>query len=126
MELAHHRAFSSRWIVGGILIAIGVALFLMNVGVIAKVPIWDYWPLIFVVIGVNKFAAPSKRSEGFFWLALGAFFLVNTLRLWDLHWSDTWPAILIILGMTWMWESFERESRRKAQMPSHQQNVSLH
>lgn len=124
MELAPHRSFNSRWLVGGILIAIGVALFLMNIGVIAKVHIWNYWPVIFFVIGANKITEPYNRSEGFWWLGLGFWFLVNTLELWDLHWRDTWPAVLVLLGITWMWESFERESRRKAQAAQNQNTVS--
>jgi hypothetical protein len=126
MELTHHGSVRSRWIIGGALVAVGVALFLMNIGVIARVHVWNYWPLIFVVMGATKLTAPYKRSEGFFWLALGAWFLVSTLRLWDLRWRETWPAILVILGIRWMWESVEREKLRTARMSSQQQHVSLH
>lgn len=113
MELSQQRSFGSRWIIGGALILLGGALFLMNIGVIEQVRIWNYWPLIFVVIGAHKLTQPYRRSQGFWWIALGAWFLVNTLRLWDLRWRDTWPAILVILGITWMWDAFEREKRRR-------------
>jgi hypothetical protein len=124
MELSDSRSFGGRWLIGGALIALGIVLVLMNIGVIGHVRIWNYWPLIFVAIGANKIIEPYKRSEGFWWLALGLWFLVNTLRLWGLHWRDTWPAVLVILGITWMWESFERESRRKAQTTQHQSTLS--
>jgi hypothetical protein len=113
MELTRHRWLNGRWFIGGALIVVGVALVLMNIGIIEHMRIWNFWPLIFIAVGVNKLVEPYRRSEGFWWLALGVWFLVNTLRLWDLHWRDTWPAVFIILGITWMWESTERESRRQ-------------
>jgi hypothetical protein len=113
MQSLTDRAFSGRWLIGGALISLGIMLVLMNIGVVDRVPIWKYWPVIFIVIGLNKMLQPYNRAEGFWWVAFGLWFLVNTLEVWGLTWGDTWPAMLIILGVTWMWQSFERETLKR-------------
>lgn len=116
MEIASHRWLNGRWIIGGALIALGILFLLMNVGVIDKVPIWNiwkYWPVVLIAMGVNKLFTPYNRAEGFWLLSLGVWFQVSLMHLWGFGFHDTWPGILIALGIFWMWGALERESRRK-------------
>ena len=119
MEMTSHRWGSGRLFVGGLLIALGLVFLLMNLDIIERFPIWRFWPLILVAIGINKLLQPFHRSEGFWLLALGLWMQWNVLKLFGYSWGDTWPAALILLGIYWMWESFEKEARRKRYQQPH-------
>jgi hypothetical protein len=113
MEHVSRSWSGGRWVIGGFLIALGVVFMLMNFDIIDRFPLWKFWPLILVVVGLNKLNEPYHRAEGFWLIALGLWFQWNTLRIMDYGWRDTWPVALILLGLYWMFESFEKESRRK-------------
>lgn len=114
MEMTSHRWDGGRLFIGGLLIALGLVFLLMNLEVIGRFSIWRFWPLILVAIGINKLFQPFHRAEGFWLLALGIWMQWNVLDLLGYSWGDTWPAALILLGIYWMWESFEKEARRKS------------
>jgi hypothetical protein len=120
MDIASHRWFNGRWIVGGALITVGVLILMMNIGMVDRFPVWKFWPVILMIVGLNKFTQPYNRAEGFWLFSLGAWLQVSLLRLWDLGFRDTWPALLIALGIFWMWGSIERESRRRKAIPGTQ------
>ncbi len=113
MEHKVQRWSGGRWLVGGGLIALGVVFLLMNFDIIDRFPLWKFWPLILIVIGLNKFNEPYHRAESFWLIGLGLVFQWNMLRIMGYSWGDTWPAVLILLGLFWMFESVEKESRRK-------------
>ena len=113
MEHKVQRWSGGRWLVGGALIALGVVFLLMNFDIIDRFPLWKFWPLILIVIGLNKFNEPYHRAESFWLIGLGLVFQWNMLRIMGYSWGDTWPAVLILLGLFWMFESVEKESRRK-------------
>lgn len=113
MEMSSDHSVSGRWVIGGVLISLGLLFLLMNVGIVERFHFWEFWPVVLMIIGINKFLQPYHRAEGFWMIALGVWFLVWTLNLGGLGFGDTWPAVLIALGIYWMWESFEKESRRQ-------------
>lgn len=89
-----------------LLIALGVFLFLNNIGVI-RGSVWDVllnlWPLIFIIGGLDGF----YRREGFVGSVVGLgigviFLMVNfgylTLSPWDLA-LRFWPVLLIAFGL---------------------------
>lgn len=123
MEIPSHRWHSQRWFVGGLVVAIGVLLLLMNIGLIERFSIWRFWPLILIAAGISRFLT-NKRADGFWLLALGVWFQVSLLHLWDLGFGDTWPAILIAFGIYLIWHSAEKESWRRRVDQSH--SASLH
>ena len=113
MEIASQRYGNGRWIVGGALMIIGVLLLLMNIGTIERFHIWKFTPLILVVLGIHKMMQPYHRAEGFWLFGLGVWLEVSLLRVFDVGFYYTWPAVLILLGIFWMWQSIERDARRK-------------
>lgn len=83
-------------VVGGtILIAVGT-IFLLDKLLIAD--IWQYWPLILVAIGVANLFDREKRGWGFTLIAVGAWLLISTLRLFGLSYGNSWPILLILIG----------------------------
>lgn len=113
MESVVQQKVNVRWLLGGALIALGMLILLMNVGVLERFSVWRFWPLLLIVAGIARFVQSDKKSEGFWFVALGVWLQVSLLRLWDLSFGETWPAIVIALGIFIMWESLEREARRR-------------
>lgn len=114
MEIAPHRYFSRRWMVGTILILVGLLLFLMNLGMIERFPIWKFFPLLLIAAGISRMLESYRRAEGFWFLALGIWLQASFLRLGGLSFRDTWPAVLIAFGVYLIWQSAERASRARA------------
>ena len=122
MKITQHGSLHGRWFIGGTLIALGILFFLMNVGVMENFHIWKFWPVLVMVVGANRFLQPFHRAEGFWIVAIGAICQWSFLRIGGYGWGDTWPAFLIALGIFFMWESFEKESRKNSVQEQLQQN----
>ncbi len=78
-------------------------------------PLFQFWPLLFVLVGLVKLVAiPGERFSGLVFTLLGGFLLLNSLTdrvsisdLWRF-----WPALLILLGIRYVVRSFgDPESR---------------
>jgi hypothetical protein len=97
---------------GAILAGIGVLLLLQNLGIIVVDDLWDYWPVILIVVGVSR-AASAWDFGGRLWGAIvafvGAVFLVRNLGL--IHgsvWNFFWPVILIAIGLGLLARALDR------------------
>lgn len=113
MEMAAQRWLNGRNIIGAALIVFGAIVLLMNIGILERFPVWKFWPVILIVIGINKFVEPYKRAEGFWLIGLGIWLQWSVLRLYDYGFGDTWPVVLILFGVYQIWEAFERDARKK-------------
>jgi hypothetical protein len=113
MELTTNRYFSRRFLIGGILILGGVLLFLMNIGIIARFPIWKFFPLLIIAGGISRLVVPYERAQGFWFLILGIWLQVSMLRLGGLTFGETWPAVLVAFGIFLIWQAAERDARRR-------------
>ncbi len=85
-----------------VLIAIGTAFFLNNLGILPIWNLWEYWPLILVLVGV--FQLSSARYEGayvraFLEIGAGILFLLQNLGLLHLRFAVLWPVALIGVGV---------------------------
>lgn len=85
----------------------------MNIGILDRFPVWKFWPVILIVIGINKFLESYKRAEGFWLIGLGIWLQWSVLRIYDYGFRDTWPIVLILFGIYQIWEAFERDARKK-------------
>ncbi len=119
------RFLNGRVIIGLVILVIGVLLLLERFELLEfeVKNIFDYWPVIPIVIGLNwliqSFQTPNngEGSKFFFsWgqflsaiilISLGVIFLGRNLGLIDeeytrMFWQALWPIILIILGLSLM------------------------
>ncbi len=83
------------------IIAVGIVLFLDNMGFGLRVNIFDFWPLVLVAIGLSQLVQPQEARQplsGTIFLFLGLFFLLDNLFYIPYDFGDLWPILLIIIG----------------------------
>ena len=87
---------------GAALILAGLVITLVNLDLVDVEGVASFWPLF--VVGAGLFVlttAPTleKRRTGL-WIALvGGWLLLNTLRVFGLFWHDSWPLMIILVGL---------------------------
>ena len=97
-----------RLVLGLLLVLVGTAMLLDNQVIIDIGSIWRYWPLILVVLGVAKLIESDSRSgqsSGIWLLLLGLWLQVSILGTWGLSFGETWPALLIVFGVSMLWKN---------------------
>ena len=96
---------NARYIIGGILVALGVLLLLSNTEVINLDWGWDFlltwWPILLIVWGLWELVSGGFRFR--IWpiilLLLGIGFQLSALNLWEWDFSVVWPAFIVIVGL---------------------------
>ena len=94
-----------RYIIGGILVALGVLLLLSNTEVINLDWGWGFvvtwWPILLIVWGLWELVSGGFRFR--MWpiilLLLGIGFQLSALNLWEWDFSVVWPAFIVIVGL---------------------------
>jgi hypothetical protein len=91
-------------IIGLAVIAVGVLFLLRNVGVLYFDDIWQYWPVILIVVGLSKLAnthSASQVTSGLIIGGIGTVFLLRNLGyIYGNIWEYVWPGILIAVGLS--------------------------
>lgn len=102
----------SRLITAFVIILIGLAFLLMNLGIIdgnVWANVYKFWPVVFVVLGIK--ATFDRNYSGalslFFW---GGMFFVGTFLGWNTF-ALLWPLIIIWVGVLIIVNRFEATSR---------------
>lgn len=114
------RFSASDMVIGSLMIAFGTILLLhqLNIFYIYDLgidSIWQLWPMIFVFVGIGKLAdAPSvyHMGKGAWLIFVGAWLYVSINHVYGLSFGETWPAVLIVWGISMMWESFTKGQKR--------------
>jgi hypothetical protein len=90
-----------RLVLGGLLVLLGIALTLDQLGVVEVHHVWRYWPAALILIGLSGL----QRSEGrrlvtpVILIVVGSWLLLNTLGLVRVDvWDFFWPLILVAVG----------------------------
>lgn len=96
------QALGSRLLFAVFLIAAGTLLFLGNIGILPIRNIWDYWPLVFVAIGIGKLfnsRTVGGRALSVLLIVFGALFLLLTLGIFQINaHDDSWPLSLLLIA----------------------------
>lgn len=98
-----HQTVSRQLILGLLVIGMGTLFLAENLGW------WDlritlqFWPVVFIVVGVLKLV-DSRRSEGYFvgaaFIGVGVMMMLHRLGLVYFSWRMVWPVLLIAVGAT--------------------------
>ena len=96
---------NTRFIIGGILIGLGVLLLLGNTGTVNLDWGWDFvrtwWPILLIVWGLWGLVSDGLRFR--LWpvilLLLGIGFQLSALALWQWDFAVVWPVFIVIVGL---------------------------
>ena len=89
---------ASQLTTGVLVIAIGVLLLAGQLDV--GFHFGRLWPVVLIVIGLGRYLGTGddgRRGSGFWFLFLGAIFLLNNYRVLMLH--DSWPLFIVAAGV---------------------------
>jgi len=91
---------TGRLVAGLILIALGLAFTLDNLGLVDVElnNVWRFWPLFLIVIGAAKLLRLEERAAGLWMVGIGVWFQVVNLEVWGMDWDSSWPVLLILIG----------------------------
>ena len=90
-----------RLVFGLLLILVGGLFLLDELDVMDVGNIFEFWPLILIIVGVTIAAQPgetSNRGFGIFLLVAGSWLQLEELDLIDVSFWDAWPILLILVG----------------------------
>lgn len=94
-----------------ILIALGVLLFLDNVGLFRFRDIWQFWPVALIALGAAKLLdckGVGGQVWSAMWILVGTAFLLNNLGVWHVSWSIIWPLALVAFGVLTLVNALDR------------------
>ncbi|WP_198135382.1 LiaF domain-containing protein [Alkaliphilus metalliredigens] len=102
----------SRWIVGVLIIFLGVIALLNNFG-FTELRLSDmistYWPILLVLWGIDALISRGSKGEvvsGLILVFLGVTFIGRNLDLFyldlSLFWNLFWPVIIILVGVSFL------------------------
>ncbi|MFK3741302.1 LiaF transmembrane domain-containing protein [Massilia sp. TN1-12] len=100
-EASYHLRRQVLW--GLLLVGLGVAFLLDQLGKLEISELWHYAPLLLVVVGINQtIGYPSARefSNGLWTVFIGLWLFAVFEGLWGLTFGNSWPLFIIITGIT--------------------------
>lgn len=103
---------------GIILIAVGAAWLLNNIGVLPLQNFWSYWPLLIVLYGIIRlFQSDTWEQRGHaFWIVfVGAWLYISIQEIWGLGFRQSWPLLLVAWGISVLWRTFVTQQRMKSE-----------
>ena len=107
--------FSPQFVLGIIVIFVGVMFTLDNLDIMEAREYFRYWPVLLIIYGVFKMTgseATPGRAWGLVLTLIGVLFLLEKLYIIDFRVWDLWPMFLILLGGSMMWRTMSRNQTR--------------
>lgn len=102
MDENRDRIVSPRVLIGLAIILIGILAIIANLGLGEDINIWDYWPVILIVIGLSLLLQPSPYRNSFpglVFVIIGLLFLLGNFDIIDFGFNLLWPIIIILVGI---------------------------
>jgi predicted membrane protein len=104
------RGFGTAILGLGVLAA-GAILLLDNFGLTDAENLFDYWPVLLILVGISHFVRPqgSRRyTAGSIFIFVGMVILLSNLGFISFGIWDLWPVILVIAGLSLILKPFRR------------------
>ena len=94
--------------IGLFLLIVGIALMLDKFDIFYGGPVWHYWPIIIIAIGLGKlldaeYAREYRKACSV--LFIGSWLLISELHIFGLDYYNSWPILLIGVGISMLWKS---------------------
>ena len=106
----YRRPAQNHFIVGLVILGLGVILLLDRVGILDAGRIFLFWPLILIWFGYHRFVHAqtlSRRFWGGFLLLLGVSFQAEELGFSHVRFDTIWPVLLICAGLLLILKRYE-------------------
>jgi len=104
----------SPLVAGLIMIFVGAMLLSVNLGYGMPWQMWQYYPVLLIVLGAIGLAMPGRhlsRSGGIWLLATGIYCGVSQRYLFGLSWGSAWPIFIVAYGFEVMFGMRRRDRR---------------
>jgi predicted membrane protein len=111
------RTFSGRLATGGLVILVGVLLLASTTGVAGAATVWDWVPLVFVLLGLWALVRSGFRNLTGPVLVIviaGTFQLRNLGIVTDAAIGTWWPLFVVLLGLLIVLNRSRRRERARA------------
>ena len=105
---------SSRMVGGLVLMTVGAIFLLGRLDVLPGHAMSTYWPLILVAVGLGRLLQPSERrrpSNATWLIFIGLWAQANVLHWFGLTWRNSWPIVLIFVGLCVLMTELTRKGR---------------
>jgi len=105
----HHRHPHSQLGIGIFLLLVGITLLLNNFNIWSFGPVWRFWPIIILVIGFVRLLdaqVVEEYQKAVWMLFIGGWLLISELHIFGLSFRNSWPILLIGVGIGMLWKSF--------------------
>lgn len=112
------RDNSRHWVAGLILIGLGTVFLLERLGAVESNAIRQYWPGIIAIVGAGQLLAArdaAQAAKGAFLIFLACWLYVSIQRLWGLSFQNSWPMILIAVGLTHIVSGLSAKSEKRTE-----------
>lgn len=104
-----------RILISVTLIIIGLGLLAGSFGLFAmSAVIWDFWPIVFVLIGINIFRDTlSSKINGTFFIVFGLLLIAANIDIIPGgFWNIFWPLLIIFFGIRLFSNSYKHNTIR--------------
>jgi len=91
----HNR---KRAVWGAFFVALGVLLLLERLGVAGFTHVASWWPMLLVVVGFTSLVE-GRVGSALSMMLLGGWFFAVTSRWHGLTYGNSWPLVLVIVGV---------------------------
>jgi len=100
-----HRvsAWPGQRVAGVMLIAVGGAFFLDQLGFVDARELWHYWPVLLIIAGAMRMLGRRTAGDltsGLWTVFVGAWLLANFEGWFGIDFGNSWPFLLIAWGLT--------------------------
>lgn len=112
MNDIHSYQWRKQILWGLLLVAFGAVLLLQQFDIVDLYDLWHYWPLILVVIGLNRMIGyPTARdfTSGLWTMFIGLWLFANFEAMFGMTFYNSWPYLIIAWGVTLILRPFIRE-----------------
>ncbi|RPI25590.1 MAG: hypothetical protein EHM61_13995 [Acidobacteria bacterium] len=104
-------------IFGGFVIVLGFLFLLDNMGLIDAGNFFDYWPAIFIMIGLVRIIQAESgagRFVGFIFALVGFVWILDNIDAFYFSIGRLWPLLLVLIGLAIILKSLTHEPGEKS------------
>ena len=101
MDSRSHSHSRYHLVLGLLIVLIGIVALLDNLDVINAWDVFQFWPVIFIILGYFKIRDAMTvmgRLIGLFFVGIGVLLLLDHFYYIHFYFWDWWPVLLILIG----------------------------